>query len=376
MDKSIEREQERSRREIALLVGLATSSRERWVEADRLEELALLAQTAGADVLEKMLQIREKPDPATYIGKGKARELSEIVKQYGVDLVIFDTELSPSQKRNLEEIIGVKIVDRTELVMDIFAQHARTAEAKIQVELAQLLYRLPRLTGRGTELSRLGGGIGTRGPGEKKLEIDRRRILERINFLKRKLRDLERTKEIQRKRRRGLYRISLVGYTNTGKSSLMNVLTKADVLVEDSLFATLDATTRILYLEGLKKKAVLSDTVGFIEDLPLDLVVSFKATLGVVKEADLLLHVIDITHPRLKERIKIVENVLDEIGCSSKPRIRVFNKIDLLLDRSIIDRLRKDYDMSVFVSARTREGIDELKEMIREVLSKEEFTKV
>jgi GTP-binding protein HflX len=364
MDKSLEKEN----REKALIVGLALHSKDRWREADRLEELALLAETAGAQVFEKILQIREKPDPSTYIGKGKAKEIREIVENYNLDLVIFDTELSPSQVRNLEEIIGCKIVDRTELVMDIFAQHARTAEAKIQIELAQLLYRLSRLTGRGVSLSRLGGGIGTRGPGEKKLEVDRRRILERIAFLKKKLENIERTKELQRKRRKELLKISLVGYTNTGKSSIMNVLTKAGVVVEDQLFATVDATTRILYLEDFPHRVLLSDTVGFIEDIPPDLIASFKATLGVVKEADILLHIIDVTHPRLHERIRIVEDVLDEISCGDKPKIRVFNKIDLLLERSVIDRLKEKYVDSVFVSAKTREGIGELKQKIKEIL--------
>ena len=364
MDKSLEEVS----KEKALIVGLASHPKNRWKEADRLEELALLAKTAGAEVFEKILQIKGKPDPTTYIGKGKAEEVREIAKEYKLDLVIFDTELSPSQVRNLEKIIGCKVVDRTELVMDIFAQHARTGEAKIQVELAQLLYRLSRLTGRGVSLSRLGGGIGTRGPGEKKLEVDRRRILERIAFLRKRLDDIERTKELQRKKRKDLFKISIVGYTNTGKSSIMNVLTKAGVVVEDQLFATLDATTRILYLEEFPYKVLLSDTVGFIEDIPPYLVASFKATLGVVKEADILLHVIDVTHPRLHERIKIVENVLEEISCGEKRKIRVFNKIDLLLESSIIERLREKYSESVFVSARTKEGIEDLKRKLKEML--------
>jgi len=364
MDKSLER----GHKEKALIVGLASHPKDRWKEADRLEELALLAKTAGAEVFEKILQIKEKPDPSIYIGKGKAEEVREIVREYNLDLVIFDTELSPSQIRNLEKIIGCKVVDRTELVMDIFAQHARTAEAKIQVELAQLLYRLSRLTGRGPALSRLGGGIGTRGPGEKKLEVDRRRILERIAFLRKKLDNIERTKELQRKRRRDLFKISLVGYTNTGKSSIMNVLTKAGVVVEDQLFATLDATTRILHLDGFPYRVLLSDTVGFIEDIPPHLVASFKATLGVVREADILLHVIDVTHPRLHERIRIVESVLDEISCSEKSKIRVFNKIDLLLENSTIERTRDEYSDSVFVSAKVRKGFENLKEKIKEML--------
>ncbi len=363
MDKLVEKKRER-----ALLVGVARSSKERWEEGDRLEELAQLAETAGAFVFEKILQIREEIDPAYYVGKGKAKELAELVKQFDIDLLIFDAELTPSQVRNLEALTGVKVVDRTELIMDIFAQHARTAEAKIQVELAQLLYRLPRLTGKGLALSRLGGGIGTRGPGEKKLEVDRRRIKDRIAFLKKRLERIERTKNLQRKRRKGILKVSLVGYTNTGKSSIMNILTSANVKVEDQLFATLDATTRILYIPDFPIKTVLSDTVGFIEDLPPDLIASFKATLSVAREADLLLHVIDISHHRLKERIRIVDQVLEDIGCGGKKIIRVFNKIDLLLDRSIIDRLRDEYPESVFISAKTGEGIDELKIAIKKVL--------
>jgi len=363
VDKPVEKKKER-----ALLIGVASSSRDRWVEGDRLEELAQLAETAGADVFEKILQIREEIDPAYYVGKGKARELAELVRTFDIDLLIFDAELSPSQVRNLEAITGVKVIDRTELIMDIFAQHARTSEAKIQVELAQLLYRLPRLTGKGLELSRLGGGIGTRGPGEKKLEVDRRRIKDRINFLKKKLIDIERTKDLQRKRRRKILKVSLVGYTNTGKSSLMNLLTSAHVKVEDQLFATLDATTRVLHIPDFPIRTVLSDTVGFIEDLPPGLIASFRATLGVAKEADLLLHVIDISHHRLEERIKIVDRVLEEIGCSGKRMIRVFNKIDLLLDRSIIERLRDEYPESVYVSAKTGEGIEELRKKIKKVL--------
>ena len=357
-------------KEKALLVGVAKSSRERWDEADRLEELALLVTTAGAEVFEKVLQIREKIDPKYYIGKGKAYEIRDIVKQFGLDLVVFDAELTPSQVNNLESIIGVKVLDRTEVIMDIFAQHARTCEAKIQVELAQLEYRLPRLTGKGLALSRLGGGIGTRGPGEKKLEVDRRRILDRIHFLKQRLKTIERSREVQRKRRQSVLKVSLVGYTNAGKSSIMNFLTRAGVKVEDKLFATLDATTRILYLPDFPYRVLLSDTVGFIEDLPPGLVASFNATLGVVKEADLLLHVIDITCERLAEKIEIVERVLKDLGVDQKALIRVFNKIDMLLDRTMIERLAERYENSVFVSAMTGENMERLTDAIRENLSR------
>ncbi len=348
------------KRERALLVGFATSSQDRWREMDSLEELEQLAHTAGAEVFEKILQIREKPDPSYLLGRGKVQEIRKIVETFGLDLVIVNRELSPSQHRNLEEAIGVKIIDRTELILDIFAQHARTAEAKIQVELAQLEYRLSKLVGKGTELSRLGGGIGTRGPGEKKLEIDRRRIEDRIALLRRKLREIERTRALQRKRRQSLFKVSLVGYTNTGKSTLMNQLTRAGVLVEDQLFATLDAVTRVLYHPDRRVRIVLSDTVGFIENLPHHLVASFRATLGVVQEADLLAHVVDVSHPRLEERMAVVEEVLKEIGVAHKPRIVVFNKMDLLLETNLVERLRERYPESVFVSALTGEGLDTL----------------
>ncbi len=356
------------KRESALLVGLVKNPKERWKEIERLEELELLTQTAGAEVFEKILQVRESPDPTTFIGKGKAKEIKNIVDEYGVDTVIFDAELSASQTRNLEKIIGKKIVDRTELILDIFAQHARTSEAKIHVELAQLLYRLPRLTGKGVALSRLGGGIGTRGPGEKKLEVDRRRILSRINLLKKQLQRLDLIRSVQRKRRQRVLKVALVGYTNTGKSSVMNALTKAHVYVADQLFATLDDTTRVLFLKDFDKRVIMSDTIGFIEDLPLDLVASFRATLAVVKDADLLLHIIDASHERVEDRINTVLSVLEEMGCSNKPILHIFNKIDLLLDREVIDRLKERYTPSHFISAKTGEGIEELKEKIKEIL--------
>jgi GTP-binding protein HflX len=350
--------------ERVLLVGMAETPAGRWDVADRLDELSLLAKTAGAVVFEKMLQIRKKPDPALFIGRGKALELKEIAREFDVDSLIFDSPLSPSQTTNLRDLTGLNVVDRNELIMDIFAQHARTAEAKIQVELAQLTYRLPRLKGRGTELSRLGGGIGTRGPGEKKLEVDRRRILDRISFLKGKLERIERSKRVQRKRRQNVFKLSLVGYTNTGKSTVMNLLTHSRVLVEDKLFATLDATTRVLPVQEVSARVLLSDTVGFIEDLPPELVASFHATLGVVKEADLLLHVIDLSHPRCAERIGVVDEALEEIGCHEIPRIRVFNKIDLLVNRSMTSRIAETYPDAVFISARTEDGIPELKRAI------------
>lgn len=354
------------KREKALLVGLCFSPQERWHEIDRLEELAQLAEAAGAEVFEKIIQIRPRPDPAYFIGRGKAYEIQEICEKFGIDVVIFDQDLSPSQVRNLEEIIKCKIIDRTELILDIFAQHAETNEAKIQVELAQLLYRMTKLTGKGIDLSRLGGGIGTRGPGEKKLEVDRRKIKERIAHLQKELKEIEKTRTLHYKRRKNIYKVTLVGYTNAGKSSIMNLLTKSNLPVEDRPFSTLDATTRVMYQDILKKPVVVSDTVGFIEDIPHHLIASFKATLGVAREADVLLHVIDITNEPVDKRIETVMKVLEEIGCAEKPIINVFNKIDLVIERSIIERYKEKYPNSLFISARLKIGLDELRQRIIE----------
>jgi len=360
--------------EKALLVGVCTSSQERWRELDRLEELQKLAEAAGATVFEKILQIRPSFDPAYLIGKGKANEIQNICEQFGIDVVIFDQDLSPSQVRNLEQIIKCKIIDRTELILDIFAQHAETLEAKIQVELAQLLYRLPRLTGKGIDLSRLGGGIGTRGPGEKKLEVDRRKIKDRINHLQKELAEIEKTRELHYRRRKEIFKVTLVGYTNSGKSSIMNLLTKSNLPVEDKPFSTLDATTRIMYQDVLPKPVVVSDTVGFIEDIPHHLIASFKATLGVAREADLLVHVIDITNEPVEKKIQIVESVLDDIGCGDKPTIKVFNKIDLIIEKKVIERMRSNYPDALFISAKLKIGIDELKkEIIRKFQNLEEL---
>ncbi len=353
-----------NKRERALLVGVCTSSKDRWEELERLEELQNLAESAGAEVFEKILQIRPSLDPTFLIGKGKAQEIQDICDKFNIDVVIFDRDLSPSQVRNLEGIIKVKILDRTELILDIFAQHAKTTEAKIQVELAQLLYRLPRLTGKGIDLSRLGGGIGTRGPGEKKLEVDRRRLKERIHHLQKELEAIEHTRELHYKKRREIYKLTLVGYTNSGKSSIMNLLTKASVLVEDRPFSTLDATTRLMFQDVLTKNVVVSDTVGFIEDIPHHLIASFKATLGVAREADLLIHIIDITNEPIDKKIQTVESVLQEINCSEKPIIKVFNKVDLVIEPKVIERLKSMHPDAIFTSAKLKTGIDDLKNSI------------
>lgn len=353
-------------RERALLIGVCTSPKDRWAELDRLEELAQLAEAAGAEVFEKIIQIRPSYDPAYLIGKGKAQEIQEICEKFHIDVVIFDQDLSPSQVRNLEQIIKCKILDRTELILDIFAQHAVTQEAKIQVELAQLLYRMSKLAGKGIDLSRLGGGIGTRGPGEKKLEVDRRKIKERITHLQRELKEIEKTRELQYRRRREIYKVTLVGYTNSGKSSIMNLLTKSHLPVEDRPFSTLDATTRIMFQDVLRKPVVVSDTVGFIEDIPHHLIASFRATLGVAREADLLLHVIDITNEPVEKKMETVNRVLEEIGCQDKPILKVFNKIDLVIEKSLIERYKERYPDALFISAKLKWGIDELKEKIVE----------
>ncbi len=359
------KEVDKTKREKVLLVSLINDSSKRHKATYRFEELEGLVKTAGGEVFEKILQIKNRIDPSYYIGKGKALEIKKLVLSFGIDTVLFDTELSPAQQKNLEDLIKAKIIDRNVLIMDIFALHARTREAKIQVELAQLKYRLPRLTGFGVELSRLGGGIGTRGPGEKKLEVERRRIKERIQRLEKELHEIEKHIKVQSKRRKNIFKIALVGYTNAGKSTLMNNLAREDLKVEDSYFSTLDATTRKFYVSE-NTQVVLSDTVGFIEDLPPYLIASFRSTLKVATDADLLIHVVDSSRPGVDERIRIVENTLSEIGCEKKPRIIAFNKTDLVLEETILLRFKDRYQNSILLSAHTGEGIDELKDKIRE----------
>ncbi len=350
--------------ERALIVGVAPRPSERWREAERLEELASLVEACGAQVFEKILQIKERPDPAFYIGKGKAEEIREIVREYGLNLVVVDAPLSGSQTRNLEELLGVKVLDRTEVIMDIFALHARTPEAKVQVELAQLRYQASKLRGAWPHLSRTGGGIGTRGPGEKQLELDRRKIYSEIRALEKRLAEIERSKEVQRRRRQPLFNITLVGYTNAGKSTLMNALTQASQEVSDQPFTTLDPLTRVLKLKEVPVPVLLTDTVGFIEDLPPELVASFKATLDVVREADLLLVVSDASHPEAERRLEVVLKTLEELGAGEIPRLILLNKIDLLLVPEPLERLRERYSPTLPISARTGEGLGELRERI------------
>lgn len=354
---------EDDKREKAVLVGLATA-RPAVDGTDTLDELEFLADTAGAEVVGRIVQRHRRPDPSTFIGKGKLEELKSSCAHLGAELAIFDDELTPAQQRNLEEAAGVRVIDRTELVLDIFAVRAKTREAKIQVEKAQLEYLLPRLTKMWVHLSRLGGGIGTRGPGETQLEVDRRRIREKLSILKKKLESVDIEREIQRKKRSSVFSICIVGYTNVGKSTLFNRLTKAEVFTEDKLFATLDATTRKIYLPGVGG-AVITDTVGFIRKLPHSLVASFKATLREVLEADMLVHVADASAPAAAGQVTTVESVLGELGAISTPTALVFNKTDLVKDDTVIFGLRASYPGSILTSAVTGAGTDELKEALR-----------
>lgn len=356
--------------ERAVLVGLETAAPSAWNIDDSIGELAHLTETAGAAVVATVIQKKGKPDPAYYVGEGKAREIEMVRSATEANLVIFDDELTPAQQRNLEEIIEGRIIDRTELILDIFAQRAATSEGKLQVELAQLNYMLPRLAGRGTEMSRLGGGIGTRGPGETRLEADRRTIRNRISSITRELETVRQRRTVQRQKRRDadLPLVALVGYTNAGKSSLLNTLTGAEVLVEDKLFATLDPTTRRYTLPD-GRALLLTDTVGFIQKLPHHLIMAFRATMEEVVDADMLLHVVDASHPQAVEHCEAVFDVLREIDAADHPVITVLNKSDLPESGPMIERLHHAYPKSVAVSAVTGDGLDDLAEMISEELS-------
>ncbi|HEV2767858.1 MAG TPA: GTPase HflX [Acidimicrobiales bacterium] len=349
---------ERSFRERIILVGVTIPPTTVEETEAHLDELALLVDTAGADVVARVVQRRNAPDPATFVGKGKAAELRDVSLEVDSDTVVFDDELSPAQSRNLEKLLGRTAIDRTAVILDIFAQNARTREGKAQVELAQLRYRLPRLRGRGLSLSQQAGGIGTRGPGETQLEVDRRRLLRRMTTLETELAQLERTRRTQRKARgRGRNRsVSIVGYTNAGKSTLLNRLTEAGVLVEDRLFATLDPRARRLELPG-GEAVVLSDTVGFVRKLPHQLVEAFRSTLEVVAQSDLLVHVVDAAASDPDAHMRAVRAVLDEIGAGEVPELVAFNKTDVALEAK---RLADHHPGSVAVSALTGAGIDDL----------------
>lgn len=355
-------------REKAILVGLHLPHRDRQKVEDSLEELKELTKTAGASVEKIEVTKRDVPTPNLYIGQGKAEEIARICYSKGINLVIFDDDLTPAQVKNLQGLLGVKVIDRTELILDIFAIHARTREGKIQVELAQLQYMLPRLVHAWTHLSRQWGGIGTRGPGERQLELDRRRIRTQITRLSRELERVHEHRSIQRKQRerRGIPLVSIIGYTNAGKTTLFNRLTDSQLPVEDKLFTTLDPKLKRFQLPG-NKVVLISDTVGFIRKLPHHLVESFKATLEEVYEADLLLHVVDGSMPLhwVEEQNEVVLNLLKELNVISKPIVTAINKIDLLGEDTIHRLCRKIPD-SISISAKNGDGIDDLVKMINE----------
>ena len=353
----------KEKRERALVVGVATRDTTKQQEEEYLEELVLLADTAGADVLHRILQVKDRFDSAFYIGKGKVEQLAQLCKDDDITLVIFDDDLSPAQVRNLEEAIERKILDRSGLILDIFASRAKTNEAMTQVELAQLNYLLPRLTRMWTHLSKQYGGIGTKGPGETQIETDRRIIREKISSLKEKLQKIATQRTTQRKGRKEFYNISLVGYTNVGKSTLLNTLSDSKVFVENRLFATLDPTTRLVALDS-STSAMFTDTVGFIRKLPHHLVASFKSTLEEVVEADILLHVIDLSHPQMEEQIEVVKSTIADLGAANKTVIYVFNKVDAIEDRSVIKNLQSKYEPSVFISAHRGINILGLKDLL------------
>lgn len=372
--------------ELAYLVAVDTDDEGSvWSVEDSVSELGTLARTAGAKVIGTMIQRLRHPDVLTYVGKGRAQELNELEKELGFGLVIFDDELTPAQQRSLEKMLDARIIDRTALILDIFAQHARTREGRLQVELAQLEYRLPRLSGRGTEFSRqaggsrsaggaavgggsAGGAIGVRGPGETKLEIDRRRIRSRISELKEGIEDVREQRTIHRQQRmaQAIPVIAVVGYTNAGKSTLFNALTEAGVLAENKLFATLDPVTRHIVLPG-NQEVLLTDTVGFIQKLPTKLIAAFRATLEEVIDADLLLEVVDVKHENAIEQSETVNEVLNELEATDKLRVTALNKIDLLDDPSEVDTTL--YPNAVPVSALHKTGLDALREKIAQVLA-------
>ena len=361
-------------KETCVLIGLATQNQKREQLEEYLEELAFLVVTANAISKKTFIQSLTKPDPKTFIGSGKLLEIRDYVKAECIDMIVFDDELSGSQIRNIEkEIEGVKIIDRPNLILDIFAQRARTSHARTQVELAQYQYLLPRLTNMWTHLQKQKGGIGMKGPGEKEIETDRRIIRDRIALLKKELVAIDQQMATQRSNRGSMIRVALVGYTNAGKSTLMTALSKSDVFAENKLFATLDTTVRKVVVANLP--FLLSDTVGFIRKLPTQLIESFKSTLDETRESDLLIHVIDVSHPQFEDQVAVVERTLEEIGSDDKPTLLLFNKIDLLEDEDaevsgaeIIEGLKQRFEKDgfdvVFMSARNKEDITDLRGLL------------
>ncbi len=343
------------------MIGLERHGMSKWDLRDSLDELRELASSAGAEVVDTVTQRLDAPTAPYYIGKGKAEMIKESFRTQRVTSVIFDNELSPAQGRNLENLFARKVLDRTQLILDIFAQRARSREGRLQIELAQLHYLLPRLTRMWTHLSRQTGGIGTRGPGETQLEVDRRRVQERIAKIERELVAVRKTRAVQRQgRKRHQWPVAaVVGYTNAGKSTLLNLLTGAEVSAENKLFATLDPTTRSLTLPN-RQRLLLTDTVGFLRKLPHTLIESFKATLEEVSEADLLLHVVDLSHPRVDDHIAAVDAVTKELGAFGKQTLMIFNKVDAVANADLVEAYRKRFPRSVAISARTGEGVGAL----------------
>ncbi len=369
------------KQERAVLVGVITQYETAEQSKEYLEELQFLVDTAGAETVKIFTQKLQKPDRSTFVGAGRLEDIKAFVTEEEIDIVVFDDELTPSQLRNIENALGVKILDRNNLILDIFAGRAQTAQAKSQVELAQLQYLLPRLTRLWTHLERQKGGIGMRGPGESQIETDRRLILEKISLLKEKLKLIDRQNETQRKNRVAMVRVALVGYTNVGKSTIMNMISKSEVFAENKLFATLDTTVRKVVIENVP--FLLSDTVGFIRKLPHHLVECFKSTLDEVREADILVHVVDVSHPNFEDQIKTVNETLKDLGVKDKPTITVFNKIDayqpvqnhvgeevepLTLDDFKHSWMAKNNSPAIFISATKKENIDEFRKLLYDMV--------
>jgi GTP-binding protein HflX len=347
------------KKERALIISLVRKNTEKKSKFEELRELESLAETAGALPVEKIIQIKDKPDPATYLGKGKI----EYLKDLDVDILLFNESLSPAQISNLEEMTGKKVLDRQDIILDIFALHARTSSAKIEVELAQLNFRLSRLTGHGIELSRLGGGIGTRGPGETKLEVDRRKIHKRIGHLKKELNKVEKTRNVQRKNREGAFSVAILGYTNAGKTTLFNALTNSNAAVENKLFVTLDPLTRLVQNHD-GGKFLLIDTVGFIRGIPTEIMSSFRSTLEEAQISNLRLIIVDISSEKIEEELEETRKVMDFLEISDFNNILVFNKIDRVVDPALLNHMQKKYPKAVFISAKANEGLKELMEQI------------
>ncbi|WP_158991269.1 GTPase HflX [Mucilaginibacter sp. L196] len=369
------------KQERAVLVGVITQYETAEQSKEYLEELQFLVDTAGAETVKIFTQKLQKPDRSTFVGAGRLEDIRAFVTEEEIDIVVFDDELTPSQLRNIENVLGVKILDRNNLILDIFAGRAQTAQAKSQVELAQLQYLLPRLTRLWTHLERQKGGIGMRGPGESQIETDRRLILEKISLLKEKLKLIDRQNETQRKNRVAMVRVALVGYTNVGKSTIMNMISKSEVFAENKLFATLDTTVRKVVIENVP--FLLSDTVGFIRKLPHHLVECFKSTLDEVREADILIHVVDVSHPNFEDQIRTVNETLKDLGVIDKPTITLFNKIDayqpiqnhegeevepLTLDDFKHSWMAKNNSPAIFISATQRENIDEFRKLLYDMV--------